>query len=276
MFGLGVARKYKMKVALITGGQPRFTKYWMENFKRIQGASKVDIYLSLWNNYIIEDSQLNFSDFGDNLRSNIQYCIFEKIQSVLTANVNLRRIEFIEEPSFDNIITDELIQNCIGYDELNSMDQVKNALKRIFSQRYSIYRAYQMLNDTYDYVIRFRLDGYPDRKINLDEHNLENSIVIPSNMRFGSLNALNESLKVVPFNDQFAIGNMQNMKTYCYMFNSMESNLREYAETIQPETGLCYHLVKNKIDISLSNINYYLINEYRHNGHAGAKMRKAH
>lgn len=263
-----------MKVALITGGQPRFTKYWMENFKRIQGATKIDIYLSLWDNYIIEDSQLNFSDFGDDLHFNIQYCIFEKIQSVLPPNVNLRRIEFIEEPSFDSIITEELIQNCIGYDELNTEEQVMSSLKRIFSQRYSIYRAYQMLNDTYDCVIRFRLDGYPDRKISLDDCDLEKTIVIPSNMRYGSAAALMEPAKVIPFNDQFAIGSIKNMSVYCDMFNSMESNLREYAETIQPETGLCYHLIKNKIDISLSNLNYYLINEYRHNGHAGAKMRK--
>jgi hypothetical protein len=246
-----------MRVAMITGGQPRFKKYWTENYKRMIGATEIDLYFYLWNDYILTDSQLNFSDVEGTLE--------EKIISVLPNNVHLKKFTMVEEPKFEDIITPEFISKFINVNHLENDERVKKSLTGTFSQRYSLLKAFEMVDKEYDCVIRYRVDCYPDRKINLNEYDL-NSIVIPYNMR-------HDYLRVTPpFNDKFAIGNMENMHTYSDAYNQLVTNLFEEPKTIQEETGLCYHLLKNDVNFTVGEFDYLIVNEER--GFGGPKMHK--
>lgn len=237
-----------MKVALITGGQPRFTKYWIENYKRLVGASQIDLYFYLWKDFELTDSQLNFSD--------IEGSIEQKIESVLIKNVNLRQVVWTCNPSFSDTINEQLISRLIGTNHLDTYDKVKNSLLKLLSQRYSILQCFSLLKENYDAIIRYRLDCYPDRKINLNENVFENTIVIPSNNIHGGI-----AYKSPRFNDKYAIGNMKTMKIYCEMFNYFEQLINEEPLTVQEETGLGYHLIKKNIEIKIGNFNCNLIRE---------------
>lgn len=249
-----------MNVAMLAGGQPRFTKYWMENYKRLVGATKIDLYFYLWDDYLLTDSQLNFSDKEGNL--------VEKIESVLENYVNLKKIVFVNEPTHEDLLKQTNISKFVGLDMIFNESSIKINLQRILSQRCSIFNVYKIMekmNEEYDCVVRFRTDCYPNKKILLSEYDLKNHIYIPSNMRHSNGIA-------PPFNDQFAIGNMHNMKIYCDAFNHFIRNLDEEPKTIQPETSLSYHLVKNKINVVTSDFNYYMINEEQ--GLGGHKIYK--
>lgn len=237
-----------MKVALITGGQPRFTKYWIENYKRLVGASQIDLYFYLWKDFELTDSQLNFSD--------IEGTIEQKIESVLIKNVNLRQIVWTDNPAFENIINERLIYSLINVNHLDTYNKVETHLKKLLSQRYSILQCFNLLKENYDAIIRYRLDCYPDRKINLNENVIENTIVIPSNNIHGGI-----AYKSPGFNDKYAIGNMKIMKIYCEMFNYFEQLINEEPLTVQEETGLGYHLIKKNIEIKVGDFNYHLIRE---------------
>lgn len=244
-----------MKVAMVAGGQPRFTKYWVENFKRILGASKIDLYFYLWDDYILTDSELNFSDVEGTLE--------EKIKSVLINNVELKKLVYANEPSFDECLNEPALDKCIGLDGLSNKDGVIWAVKKTMSQRYSIQKAFELVDEEYDCVIRYRMDCYPNKKIDLTGVDLSEGIRIPDNNRWGYFEL---------FNDQFAIGNYENMKIYCNMFTHLFENLDEQPITIQPESGLSYHLTKNKIKIIPFGFCYFMNKEER--GLGGVTMYK--
>jgi hypothetical protein len=46
----------------------------------------------------------------------------------------------------------------------------------------------------------------------------------------------------------------------------------EEPNTIQEETGLCYHVLKNNINFILGDFNYFIVNEER--GFGGTKIYK--
>lgn len=246
-----------MRVAMITGGQPRFTKYLIENYKRIVGATEIDLYFYLWDDYELTDSQLNFSDVEGTLE--------EKIKSVLPNNVHLKKLTMAKEPKFQESITTEFASKFIGVNYMDNEEKVTKSLLRTFCQRYSLFKSFEQVDKDYDCVIRYRVDCYPDRKIYLNNLDL-NSVVTPSNMT-------HDYLSTTPsFNDKFAIGNMKNMRIYFDAYNQLIPNLLEEPNTIQEETGSCYHVLKNNINFILGDFNYFIVNEER--GFGGTKIYK--
>lgn len=238
---------------MVAGGQPRFTKYVVENYKRILGASELDLYFYLWNDYILKDSQLNFSDYEGTVE--------EKIKSVLPQNCKLAKIEFAPEPDFSHLVSDNLINHCMNTNYLTDKPNIIYAITNTLLQRYSCFKAFEMIEKEYDVVVRYRVDCYPDRKIILNDLDLNAGIHIPDNMRHGGIDQL-----VLCFNDQFAIGNWKNMLIYFNAYNYLIENLFENKYTIQPETGLAYHLYKNNVNVISQRFNYFIVRENKGSG----------
>jgi hypothetical protein len=73
-----------MKVALLTGGQPRFTPDFINVLNQLQGFDSADIYMCLWkSDWAYTDDQARV-----------------KIEKVLPSRYNLAKIKIVEQPQY--------------------------------------------------------------------------------------------------------------------------------------------------------------------------------
>ena len=237
---------------MVASGQPRYTKYIFDNFFRIKDAKKIDLYFFMWSNYHLTDDDKNILDGVGSIE--------EQLVKGLPKNCTLKKYVISEEPSLEEIFEKHnldlkcLISRVIGFNFINSVEVLKRTLSNLYLQRYSCMKSFYLLDEEYDCVIRYRPDCYPSNNIYLNELDLENNIYVPINLGAGGI------IQGVPhMNDKFAIGNMKNMKIYFEAFNHLYENQIENGETIQEETSLAYHLVKNNVNIKREKILHYMV-----------------
>lgn len=241
-----------MNVAMIASGQPRYTKYIFDNFFRIKDAKKIDLYFFMWSNYLLTEDDKNIIDGVGSIE--------EQLVKGLPKNCTLKKYVISEEPSIEqlfqkyNLDFNYLISKVIGFNSTTSEEVLKRSITNLYLQRYSCMKAFELLDEEYDCIIRYRPDCYTTNDIYLNELDLENNIYAPINLGAGGI------IPGVPhMNDKFAIGNMKNMKIYFEAFNHLYENQIENGETIQEETSLAYHLVKNNVNIKREKILHYMV-----------------
>jgi len=71
-----------MKIALITGGQPRFTPDFITLMNQLKGFELADIYMTLWTSDWATDENIARS----------------KVEKILPTNYRLSKIQIVEEP----------------------------------------------------------------------------------------------------------------------------------------------------------------------------------
>jgi hypothetical protein len=172
-----------MKVALVTGGQPRFTYDFILLMNQLSGFDSADIYMVLWKS--------SWAQTEAEAR--------EKIKKILQPGYKLKRIKVIDEPTF----------NFPSHDVFIPPPEPENIawwFKRGKSQFYSLALAGDLIDENYDLVIRFRLDGRLDRAINIRSLDCRNNFILPKNSQSGF-----DDFKI---NDQFAIGTQESMMFY--------------------------------------------------------------
>jgi len=189
-----------MKIALITGGQPRFTPDFPKMMSSIQGFDSADIYMALWNT--------DWARTAEQAR--------QKIEKILPENYKLEEVSIVEEPECDYPTHSVTI-------EPPREQNVAWWYIRQYRQWASLALAHQLVKKDYDLLIRFRLDGSPDSIINLKELDLSfNGIILPK----GPLSGIEGNRS----NDQFAIGGKDAMSLYL----NLEREFKELVELSDP------------------------------------------
>ena len=127
--------------------------------------------------------------------------------------------------------------------------------ERLIYQKNALYECFKLIREYYDCIIRYRIDGYPTEKIDLKTLSLNDFVYTPRNMRQGVSD-------IYPrINDQFAIGNFDNMKIYFDNYNNIEKYVKKDPKNGQFETCLSCHLSENNVKIEHSKFGYNLIRE---------------
>lgn len=173
-----------MKIALIAGGQPRFTQDFLTLLNQLKGFNIADLYLNLWSSeWATTDKEAE-----------------EKVLRILPPNVRVGKIRIMDQPEYDL----PPHTNTLPAPE---PENVQWWYKREHGQCTSLMLAFDLIEQEYDAVIRFRLDGCLDRDVDLSELDLiNNDLILPA----GPLAGFDD----YPLNDQFAIGTQAGMEFY--------------------------------------------------------------
>lgn len=174
-----------MRIALVTGGQPRFTPDFNLLMHQLQGFESADLYMTLW--------KTDWASTEQEARS--------KIEKILLPNYRLAKIEIIDEPLY------EYPPHSI---QLSPPREQNTAwwYRRLYMQCVSLSKAFDLIDQEYDAVVRFRLDASLDKYVDIGSLDIQKSFLIfPNNGKAGF-----DDFKI---NDQFAIGTQEGMKFYC-------------------------------------------------------------
>jgi hypothetical protein len=173
-----------MKIALITGGQPRFTPDFIDLMDQLTGFDSADIYMCLWS-----------SEWAtDNTEARI------KIEKVLPPKYSLAKVSIVDEPQY--VLPPHTLNLPV-----ETLGNIRWFYKRRFAQAMALSLTYDLVDQDYDLMVRFRLDGKLSGQLDLDQQDLTQGIIIPND--FPSTEG------IVMINDQFAIGTQEDMKFYC-------------------------------------------------------------
>lgn len=184
-----------MKIALITGGQPRFTECFVRLMDQLDGFSKADLYFALWkSDWAIDE---------------ITAC--KKITRILNPKYNIAQLKLYDQP-------DPNLPSNINYPPAEP-ENIRWWYKRRSNMWTGLKLAFDLIDESYDAIIRFRVDGMLDKTLNLTQIELnKHKLVLPCWPRNGFHDR--------PINDQFAIGTQESMKIYTSIAN-------EYAEIVK-------------------------------------------
>jgi hypothetical protein len=117
---------------------------------------------------------------------------------------------------------------------------------------YSIKKCFNLIDDTYDIVIRSRFDLLLQPKFDIIP------IITDLNLKKYDIYIPNESFNMGGYNDQVAIGTYNSMKSY----SDTILNLNEFANKLRrwhPETFLKKQLDDNNIKVNQTDLDYRLV-----------------
>lgn len=173
-----------MKIALVYGGQPRFTQEFVDLMNRLKGFDTADIYMVLWKTDWAETDEKAYS----------------RIQKVLLPQYKIAKIKIVDEPNLEFPPGGETLDPPTPYNTAWWYN-------RVFKQAMGVSLAIDLVDKEYDMLVRFRGDGTPTKEIDLSQIDLNATpLLLPSNARAG--------FPDFAINDQFAIGTQEMVKKY--------------------------------------------------------------
>jgi hypothetical protein len=211
-----------MKAAMFCSGLPRFGKFFLDNLKLIKHDDFIDLYFYMW------DSDIDYK----NLLKKIPE--YYKIKCLIQTPEPTRN-EIVPRTS-ENESVDKIIESC-------------------FKQHYGLKNVFALISKDYCSYVRIRVDGKISKEINLKNYDVDDHLYIPKNMQYSLTN------NIKPFNDQFAIGNYQNMKKYCSLFDSIDDLFFYGKVPIQQENALKYFLDQNGVSVVSADFEHLLENK---------------
>lgn len=173
-----------MKVALITGGQPRFTPDFINVLNQLQGFNSADIYMCLWS-----------SDWANNSEQ-----ARSKIEKILPSRYTLAKVQVVNPP--DYILPPHKLHH-----PPEEPENIRWFYKRRHGQLIALTMTYDLVDQKYDAMVRFRLDGRLGGPLDISKLDISNDVIVPNNSLAG-----HDTAKL---NDQFAVASQENMKFYC-------------------------------------------------------------
>jgi hypothetical protein len=191
-----------MKAALFTAGQPRFTESFVKIQDQLVGLDEIDLYFSFWSGSVPEN-------------------IYEKIESLIHNSIfKIKNINLINQPIFNEQLYTNLHENT--------------KFPNVLLMWYGLKQVFESLPDDYDFYIRYRLDARLNKPINFKNFDPSlKKIFLPGGPRYG--------IGDVKINDQFAIGNYNQMKYYCDLYD-LHKEYYNNGLILHPETHLSHHL----------------------------------
>ena len=209
-----------MKVALVGGGQPRFTKEFSVLMKQLSGFDKADFYFNFWtSSWVKDESEAR-----------------QRIESVLEPKYSLAEIRIIDQPSYE-------LPPHQKYHEPEAYPNTHWAYKRRLGMWLSVRLAFQLINEDYDVVLKIRPDGMLTNEVDLSKLDLvNNDLIFPNFPRNG--------YKGKEICDQFVIGTQSGIDFY----SSLADMFGQYVPEVYPqwEDNIHYwaseHLLAHHLD----------------------------
>lgn len=223
-----------MKIALLCHGQPRFTDAFYILMTQLQGFDQADFYMGLWST--------PWSSTEEHFRS--------MAEPAMLPGYNLKRVAIIPQPEF----TPPGIQLQHNVDEVESVGWW---YKRRRSMWHSLKMTYNLIDEDYDVLIKFRPDGRLDRAVDVSKLNLTHDMLYPSNHRNGM-----EGMKLC---DQFVFATPAGMKFYAGLADhfdeyipKVDTNWEYNPHPWSSEHILGYHMLVNNKTLSIGDYQHLL------------------
>jgi hypothetical protein len=174
-----------MKIALIAAGQPRFTPDFITFMNQIKGFDRADFYFNFWTSTWVNSE--------DEARI--------KIEKIILPNYNLSKVKICNQPDYE--LPPHILNHPPGEPE-----NIHWWYKRRLGMWQSLQMAFNLIDEEYDAIIKFRLDGRLFGDLDIRTVNLvDNELVFPDYAKAGF-----DDFKIC---DLFAVGTQQGMKFYC-------------------------------------------------------------
>jgi hypothetical protein len=239
-----------MKIAVIAAGQPRFTNRFSLVLEQIIQYNKdVDLYFYLWDEsndyekYIFETENVRVKksvfEKEPDLFDLLDYNDFKSIKRIT--------IETVKQLYYNppNVFGDHLV----GWWENNVHKRIEN----MYKQFYSLHECYKLVEEKYDAVIRIRLDGCLNKKINLWKYSM-NWINLPGNEKYSMLKTIPETC------DQFAFAKHELMDQYFDFYKNITNLiLSEKCPIAHAETLLSAYFIENNIRVNYSDFKHLFV-----------------
>ncbi len=224
-----------MKIAMIAGGQPRFTAEFLELLKQLQGFDSADLYVTFWT-----------TDWVDSLEEG-----YSKISSVLPERYKLAKLQIVDQPR------NELPVHTKEHPPAEP-ENVRWAYNRRHGMWASTKMSFDMIDQDYDVYIKFRPDGMLTCNVDIKELDLiNNELIYPNYPRNGTPGE--------EICDQFVIGTKKGMEFYCDLINHFKRYVplvsrvwEDDIHTWASEHILAYHIKENNKQQVLGNFGHIL------------------
>lgn len=237
-----------MKIALVTGGQPRFTQAFPIFLSQLKGVTQVDLYFHFFeNDWTMDEEEAR-----------------RRIEPLLPESFNIKKLVIKPRPPW------QLPPHKLSHTSDESQS-IRWYYYRATSQFLSLNLAFNLIEEEYDAVVRYRLDGRLDQSIDVGSLDLSRGTLFPSNNNHGTTGR--------EICDQFCIGKQDDMRFYFDFINHYDEYILEtcsYWEVFfhhwSPEHLLGWHYRKNNKSINHGNFQVVVKREGRslyddHNHH---------
>jgi hypothetical protein len=227
-----------MKIALCLSGQPRYFNICYPNIKKlIIERYNPDVFFHCWWNSSYVGQRFDFSPHANNRTGTW----VENTDAKLLELYNPKKYKFEPHISFDTTI-------------LNGAFFAQQSPHILYSMWYSIFQANELKKQfeteyafIYDIVIRLRFD-IVFNQFKIDFLKLD-------------LDYIHVSGEIKPLcNDQFALGNSENMNYYSSLYNNINKYWLEDKIKMVNEHVLTHHLNKEHKKICFHDPNEFLVN----------------
>ena len=175
-----------MKIALVTGGQPRFTADFVKLMNQLKGFESADIYMTLWSS--------DWAASAEEARA--------KVEKILLPQYKLDKITIVDQPEY------ELPPYSINLSPPVDSKYITWWYKRLYLGSLGLSWAYDLIDKEYDAVVVFRLDASADREIDLSTYDFSNKQLTCSNNGHSGF----PDYKI---NDLLVFGSQESMKLFC-------------------------------------------------------------
>lgn len=223
-----------MKIALLCHGQPRFTNAFMVMMDQLTGFDQADFYMGLWATPWAPNEQA----FRD------------KAEPAMLPGYNLKSVSIVPQPVCP-------LPNPVLNHNINEAESVGWWYTRRHSMWQSLKMTYDLINEDYDMLIKFRPDGRLDREIDVNTIDLTHDLVYPSNHRNG--------LDAMKLCDQFVFASPKGMLFYSDLINhfdkyisQVDTNWEHNPHPWSSEHLLGHHMLVNNRTLNIGNYQHLL------------------
>lgn len=186
-----------MKIALIGGGQPRFTQEFIVLLSQLTGFDHADIYFNFWtSSWVNSENEAR-----------------QKIESILPARYSLAKINIVDQPGVK-------LPPHVKYHDPALYAGVHWAYTRRIGMWLSTQMAFKLIDQKYDAVIKIRPDGMLTSELDISKLDLNtNDLIFPNYPRHGH--------KGKEICDQFVVGTYSGLEFYTNLVNYFEQYVPE-------------------------------------------------
>lgn len=223
-----------MKIALLCHGQPRFTNAFSILMTQLKGFSQADFYMGFWSTPWAPDES----------------AFRAMAEPAMLPGYNLKGVTIVPQPEF-------ALPNAQLQHNINEVESVGWWYTRRRSMWHSLKMTYDLINEDYDVLIKFRPDGRLDREIDVSKLDLTKDMIYPSNHRNGM-----EGMKLC---DQFVFSTPAGMKFYASLTDyfdeyipKIDSNWEYNPHPWSSEHILGYHMLVNNKKLSIGDYQHLL------------------
>lgn len=187
-----------MKIALVAGGQPRFTKEFAMLMQQLKGFERADLYFNFWSSpWVSSEEEAR-----------------QKIESVLLPNFRLAAIKIVDQPGYE-------LPPHEKYHAPEAYPNTHWAYKRRLGMWLSISMAFDLIKEQYDAVLKVRPDCMLTSDLELNRLDFSHSdLIFPNYPRNGYPGS--------EICDQFVVGTHQGFSFYA----SLAANFRQYVPEV--------------------------------------------